>query len=109
MSHLDSSATTAIILGAGPAGLTAAWELCRAGVPVTVLEQDPRQVGGLSRTVEYKGFRFDIGGHRFFSKNREIEQLWTEMLGDRMLVRERLSRIYYRGRLFNIRSKSGTR
>jgi protoporphyrinogen oxidase len=100
MSHLDSSATTAIILGAGPAGLTAAWELCRAGVPVTVLEQDPRQVGGLSRTVEYKGFRFDIGGHRFFSKNREIEQLWTEMLGDRMLVRERLSRIYYRGRLF---------
>jgi protoporphyrinogen oxidase len=100
MSHVDSSAIATIILGGGPAGLTAAWELSKAGVEVTVLEQDPQQVGGLSRTVEYKGFRFDIGGHRFFSKNPEIEQLWTEVLGDRMLVRKRLSRIYYRGRLF---------
>ena len=99
-SYLDSNEDATVILGAGPAGLTAAWELCKAGRPVVVLERDPGQVGGLSRTVHYKGFRFDIGGHRFFSKNPEIEQLWTDILGDRMLVRQRLSRIYYRGRLF---------
>jgi protoporphyrinogen oxidase len=93
MSHPNVSDSPTIIFGAGPAGLTAAWELCKAGQPVVVLEQDPGQVGGLSRTVEHKGFRFDIGGHRFFSKNREVEQLWTDILGDRMLVRERLSRI----------------
>jgi protoporphyrinogen oxidase len=96
----DSNDDASVILGAGPAGLTAAWELCKAGRPVLILEQDPVRVGGLSRTVDYKGFRFDIGGHRFFSKNPEIEALWTDILGDRMLVRERLSRIYYRGRLF---------
>src|SRR5208282_1835224 len=89
-----------VIIGAGPAGLTAAYELYRARRPVTVIEQDPQYVGGIARTVCYKGFRFDIGGHRFFSKNPEIEKLWTEILGDRMLVRDRLSRIYYRGRFF---------
>ena len=55
-----------VIIGAGPAGLTAAYLLTRAGAEVTVLERDPRYVGGISRTVEYQGFRFDIGGHRFF-------------------------------------------
>ncbi len=89
-----------VIIGAGPAGLTAAHELSREGRPVTVVEQDPQYVGGIARTVCYKGFRFDIGGHRFFSKNPDIEKLWTEILGDRMLVRDRLSRIYYRGRFF---------
>ena len=89
-----------VIIGAGPAGLTAAHELCGKGRPVTVVEQDPLYVGGIARTVSYKGFRFDLGGHRFFSKNPEIEKLWTEILGDRMLVRDRLSRIYYRGRFF---------
>ncbi len=89
-----------VIIGAGPCGLTAAYELCKAGVRVLVLEQDPKTVGGLSRTVEYKGFRFDIGGHRFFSKNPQIEELWTEIGGDRMLRRERKSRIFYRGLLF---------
>ena len=87
-------------MGAGPAGLTAAYELMKHGVPVTVLEKDPRQVGGLARTVEHKGYRFDIGGHRFFSKNEAVEELWTEILGDEMLSRGRLSRIYYRGRFF---------
>jgi protoporphyrinogen oxidase len=65
-----------------------------------VVEQDPQHVGGIARTVSYKGFRFDIGGHRFFSKNAEIEKLWGDILGDRMLERERLSRIYYKGRFF---------
>ncbi len=97
---LRAPAGETIIIGAGPCGLTAAYELCKAGGAVTVLEADPEKVGGLSRTVEYKGFRFDIGGHRFFSKNPIIEDLWTEILGDRMLVRDRLSRIYYRGVLF---------
>ena len=89
-----------VIMGAGPAGLTAAYELMKHGVPVTVVEKDPRQVGGLARTVEHNGYRFDIGGHRFFSKNQEVEDLWTEILGDEMLSRGRLSRIYYRGRFF---------
>ena len=71
----------AVIVGAGPAGLTAAYELCKNGQPVVVLESDPRYVGGISRTVEYHGYRFDIGGHRFFSKSREIEDLWTENSG----------------------------
>src|SRR5438045_5877505 len=88
-------------MGAGPAGLTAAYELLKRDVPVTVLEKDPKQVGGLARTVEHNGYRFDIGGHRFFSKNSEVENLWTEILGDEMLTRGRLSRIYYRGRFFS--------
>jgi protoporphyrinogen oxidase len=86
-----------VVIGAGPAGLSAAYELVKNGRPVVVLEQDPGCVGGLARTIEYKGFRFDIGGHRFFSKNPEIEALWTKLMGDRMRVRRRLSRIYYKG------------
>jgi protoporphyrinogen oxidase len=70
------------------------------GVTTTVLEKDPRYVGGLARTVEHKGYRFDIGGHRFFSKNEEVEDLWTEILGPELLTRDRLSRIYYQGRYF---------
>jgi protoporphyrinogen oxidase len=89
-----------VIMGAGPAGLTAAYELLKHDVPITVVEKDPHQVGGLARTVEHNGYRFDIGGHRFFSKNQEVEDLWTEILGDDMLTRGRLSRIYYRGRYF---------
>lgn len=89
-----------VIVGAGPAGLTAAWELTRNGRGAIVLEQDPAHVGGIARTVSYKGFRFDIGGHRFFSKNADIEKLWSEILGGRMIERDRLSRIYYRGRFF---------
>jgi len=69
-----------VIMGAGPAGLTAAYELLKRDVSVTVVEKDARQVGGLARTVEHNGYRFDIGGHRFFSKNDEVEALWTEIL-----------------------------
>lgn len=89
-----------VIIGAGPAGLTAAYLLTRAGAAVTVLERDPRYVGGISRTVEYQGFRFDIGGHRFFSKSQEVEDLWTELLGDDLLHRPRSSRIYYGGKFY---------
>jgi protoporphyrinogen oxidase len=91
----------AVIIGAGPAGLTAAYELSKHGASVVVLESDPQYVGGISRTVNYKDFRFDIGGHRFFSKSREVEDLWTEIAGDLMLNRPRSSRIYYRGQFFS--------
>jgi protoporphyrinogen oxidase len=95
------------IIGAGPAGLTAAFLLSREGVNVTVLERDPRYVGGISRTVEYQGFRFDIGGHRFFSKSQEVEDLWTELLGDDLLHRPRSSRIYYGGKFYAYPLKAG--
>jgi protoporphyrinogen oxidase len=97
---MSAAAEPTVIIGAGPAGLTAAYELARHGLPVTVLEQSRSEVGGIARTVDYKGFRFDIGGHRFFSKSREIEQLWTDLLGPRLRTCGRLSRIHYRGRLF---------
>src|SRR5687767_13001049 len=89
------------IIGAGPAGLTAAYLLAQNGIPVTVIEADPEYVGGLSRTARYKGFHFDIGGHRFFSKSKEVEDLWTELLPEDMLERPRMSRIFYRGNFFS--------
>ena len=94
------SSPSVVVLGAGPAGLTAAYELAKAGVTSTVLERDD-VVGGLSRTAEYKGYRFDIGGHRFFTKVTAVEELWIEILGDDLLTRPRLSRIYYKGKLFS--------
>jgi protoporphyrinogen oxidase len=90
-----------IVIGAGPAGLTAGYLLAKEGLPVTVLESDPTYVGGISRTVRYKGFHFDIGGHRFFSKSRAVEDFWTEILPDDLLVRPRSSRIYYDGKFFS--------
>src|SRR5580658_6435388 len=89
-----------IILGAGPAGLTAAYELAQNGVRSVVLEQDA-MVGGLARTVEHNGYRFDIGGHRFYTKLPYIENIWKEVLGADLLVRSRLSRIYYRSKFFH--------
>ncbi len=89
------------IIGAGPAGLTAAYLLTKSGVEVTVLEADERYVGGISRTVEYKGFCFDIGGHRFFSKSKQVEELWSEILPHDMIERPRSSRIYYSGKYFS--------
>ena len=91
----------AIVVGAGPAGLTAAYELSKHGASVAVLESDPEYVGGLARTVNYHGYRFDIGGHRFFSKSREVEELWTEILGPDLLQRPRSSKIYYRGQFYS--------
>ncbi|HEY8733180.1 MAG TPA: NAD(P)/FAD-dependent oxidoreductase [Puia sp.] len=88
------------IIGAGPAGLTAAYLLSKAGQDVTVFEADPGYVGGISRTETYKGNHFDIGGHRFFSKSQEVEDFWTEILGNDLLVRPRSSRIYYNHTFF---------
>ncbi|MBN1257975.1 MAG: NAD(P)/FAD-dependent oxidoreductase [Planctomycetes bacterium] len=88
------------IIGAGPAGLAAAYELMRRACDCQILEQ-ARQAGGLSRTVNYRGYRCDIGGHRFFTKNPEVDRLWHEILSEDFLRRPRLSRIYYRGKFFN--------
>jgi protoporphyrinogen oxidase len=90
-----------VIAGGGPAGLTAAYELSKHGKTCVVLEADARLVGGISRTDEYKGYRFDIGGHRFFSKSSEVNDLWREILGDEFLKRSRLSRIYYDRKFFH--------
>ena len=89
------------IIGAGPAGLTAGYLLAKEGVEVTVIEADPKLVGGIARTASYKGFHFDIGGHRFFSKSKEVEDLWTELLPNDLLERPRSSRIFYRGKFFS--------
>jgi protoporphyrinogen oxidase len=90
-----------VVIGAGPAGLTAARELTRRGLPVTVLEADD-VVGGISRTVEREGWRFDIGGHRFFTKVPAVERWWHEILPDEdFLSRPRMSRILYAGKLFD--------
>ncbi len=89
------------IIGAGPAGLTAAYLLGKENQEVVVFEKDPTYVGGISRTETYKGYHFDIGGHRFFSKSKEVEDFWTEILGDEMLERPRSSRIYYNKKFFS--------
>ena len=96
-----------LIIGAGPAGLTTAYELTKAGRSVAIVERDPVYVGGISRTVNYKGYRFDIGGHRFFSKSAEVEAWWTEIMGDEMLQRPRSSRIYYNNKLFDYPLRAG--
>lgn len=89
-----------VVIGAGPAGLVAAYELTKKGQQTVVLEQADK-VGGISRTETYKGYRFDIGGHRFFTKVGEVQALWQEILGDDFIQVPRLSRIYYRNRFFD--------
>src|SRR5438552_3842243 len=101
MVHTSTPKTVAVaIIGAGPAGLTAAYLLSKNQIDVTILEADPVYVGGISRTATYKGFHFDIGGHRFFSKCKAVEDLWSEILPDDMLDRPRSSRIFYAGKFF---------
>ena len=94
------SQESSIIIGAGPAGLTTAYELGKRGMTSTVLEASD-QVGGISKTVNYRGYRFDIGGHRFFSKVPLINELWHEILGEEFLLRPRISRIYYNQHFFD--------
>ena len=95
------NAVDVAIIGAGPAGLTAAYLLSKQGLSVAVIEKDPVYVGGISRTVEHNGFRFDIGGHRFFSKSQEVVALWNEILPDDFIQRPRMSRIYYEGKFYS--------
>jgi protoporphyrinogen oxidase len=89
------------IVGAGPAGLTAAYCLSLQEPSVLVIEKDPVYVGGISRTVRYKDFLFDVGGHRFFSKSKEVMDLWQEILPRDFIERPRLSRIFYGGKYYS--------
>ncbi len=88
-----------VIIGGGPAGLTAAYQLSRAGVPSVVFEKSDA-LGGISKTVNYKNYHFDLGGHRFFTKVRKVEEMWEEVMAEDFLTRSRLSRIYYNHKFF---------
>ena len=90
-----------LIIGAGPAGLTAGYCLAREGKSVLVIEKDATYVGGISRTVRHGDFSFDVGGHRFFSKSQEVVDLWDEILPDDFIARPRLSRIFYGGKYYS--------
>lgn len=94
-----SAQRVVVIIGAGPAGLTAAYELAKRRVHSVILEKDS-VVGGIARTVEYKGYRFDVGGHRFFTKVDRVMDMWKEVMGNDFLKRPRLSRVYYRKKFF---------
>jgi protoporphyrinogen oxidase len=89
-----------VVLGAGPAGLTAGYLLAKEGLPVIVLEAHEK-VGGLAMTEERDGYRFDLGGHRFFTKSKEVDDLWHEVLDDEFLLRPRMSRIYWNQRFLD--------
>jgi protoporphyrinogen oxidase len=91
--------TDVVIIGAGPAGLTAAYQLAKVGLKSVVLEKGSI-VGGIARTEEYKGYHIDIGGHRFFTKIEAVNEFWREIMGDDFLLRPRLSRIYYNRKFF---------
>src|SRR6266852_4960891 len=88
-----------VVIGGGPAGLTAGYELTKFDLRPIILEKQSL-VGGLARTESYKGFLFDMGGHRFFTKVEEVQKMWHELLGGEFLRRPRLSRIYYNGKFF---------
>jgi protoporphyrinogen oxidase len=96
----DDRSVGVAVLGAGPAGLTGAYALALRRRHAAVFEADG-VVGGLAKTVEFNGYRFDLGGHRFFTKLKPIERLWEHVLGDELLTRPRLSRIYYDGKYFS--------
>ena len=91
---MTSTHADTFVIGAGPAGLTAAYCLSKETPSVIVIEKDPVYVGGISRTVRHGNFLFDIGGHRFFSKSKEVVDLWHEILPDDFITRPRLSRIF---------------
>lgn len=96
---MKERSSRALVIGAGPAGLTAADELIKTGYHVTVLEREA-VVGGLSRTFEHKGYRFDIGPHHFITDHPEIEKEWKQLMGDGCCERKRFTRLYYRKKFF---------
>jgi protoporphyrinogen oxidase len=98
-SNPENKPKKVVIIGGGPAGLTAAYRLSKSGVQSLILEKD-QTVGGLSRTANYKDYHFDIGGHRFFTKSKEVEDVWKEVLAEDFLRRKRISRIYYNKKFF---------
>jgi protoporphyrinogen oxidase len=98
--RMDGGSIGYAVLGGGPAGLTGAYTLGLRGVPAMVFEADGR-VGGIAKTVEFNGYRFDLGGHRFFTKLTQIERLWENLVGEEFLTRPRLSRIFYNGKYFS--------
>jgi protoporphyrinogen oxidase len=99
---IDRDSGVVAVIGGGPAGLTAAYELYRRGSKLkSVVFEAGDIVGGIARTESHKGFRFDIGGHRFFTKVPEVERMWHEVLGGDFIKVPRLSRIYYRGKFFD--------
>ncbi|MDQ4082194.1 MAG: NAD(P)-binding protein, partial [Actinomycetota bacterium] len=99
-SLLAGDSRPTVVLGAGPAGLTAGYLLAKGELPAIVLEAE-NQVGGLAKTVVRDGYRFDLGGHRFFTKSKEVERLWHEILETEFLLRPRMSRIYWNGRFLD--------
>ena len=104
---VDPLVDPVVVIGAGPAGLTAAYQLLKSGDPVVVVEEDS-VVGGISRSVERDGWRFDIGGHRFFTKVKPVEEFWHEILPpEDFLIRPRMSRIFYDGKFYDYPIKLG--
>src|SRR3954451_18155967 len=89
-----------VVLGGGPAGLTAGYLLAQQGVPVIVFEAED-QVGGLAKTEGRDGYRFDLGGHRFFTKSKEVDDLWHEVMREEFLLRPRMSRIFWNGKFLD--------
>ena len=100
MDQQQTSEKRVVVIGAGPAGLTAAYELAKLNLRPLVLEKGER-VGGLACTEDYKGFFFDMGGHRFFTKVKEVNAMWQQILGEKFMRRPRLSRIYYNQKFFD--------
>lgn len=110
MTHTSTGSGKLVVIGGGPAGLTAAYELQKHAPDFEIdVYEASGMVGGISRTEVFKGFRLDIGGHRFFTKVPEVEEMWREVLTDDFIKVRRLSRIFYGGSSSTTRSRYSTR